>query len=127
MIAIYFNAITGEIVRVMQGVNPALNLQAGEDYVLANLAGDPFKYKVVLPGKTLELLPDDGPQVTWDQVRVERNRLLTASDWTQLPDSGLNTGQVLQARDYRQALRDLTETYEDPNDVVYPTKPSFIE
>tara|TARA_B100002019_G_scaffold112790_1_gene97120 strand:- start:47 stop:427 length:381 start_codon:yes stop_codon:yes gene_type:complete len=58
----------------------------------------------------------------WEEVRVERNRLLTESDWTQNPDVPETTRNAWQP--YRQALRDITNTYSSPNDVVWPTEPS---
>ena len=54
------------------------------------------------------------------KVRSERDRLLAASDWTQLPD--VNVDNVAWTA-YRQLLRDITEQAEFPNVVVWPTKP----
>jgi len=45
--------------------------------------------------------------------REYRNQLLTASDWTQLPDVPLETKEAWAA--YRQALRDLTDHVNFPN------------
>ena len=39
-------------------------------------------------------------------IRGERDRLLTATDWTQLPDAPLTAEQRQSWREYRQALRD---------------------
>ena len=61
-------------------------------------------------------------EAKWEEVRVERNRLLTESDWTQNPDVPETTRNAWQP--YRQALRDITNTYSSPNDVVWPTEPS---
>lgn len=54
-------------------------------------------------------------------VRKERNRKLTASDWTQLTDSSANTADWAT---YRQALRDLPSTDGFPHNVTWPTEPS---
>ena len=40
------------------------------------------------------------------QMRRYRDRFLTASDWTQLPDNGLSDEQRAAWAVYRQALRD---------------------
>lgn len=50
----------------------------------------------------------DSPSVSqaMDNVRLHRNALLTASDWTQIADSPLSDTQRTQWRVYRQALRD---------------------
>jgi hypothetical protein len=62
--------------------------------------------------------------ITWDIIRTNRNALLAQSDWTQLPDAPLTTEQKAAWAEYRQALRDLPETYTTPDEVVYPTPPA---
>lgn len=54
-------------------------------------------------------------------VDNRRNRLLSESDWTQLPDVPLATKQAWA--DYRQALRDITLQSGYPFDVTWPIKP----
>lgn len=58
------------------------------------------------------------------QVRSKRNTLLFQSDWTQLPDSNVDSAAWAT---YRQALRDFPSTI-DPStasleDLVWPTSP----
>ena len=53
-------------------------------------------------------------------VRSERDRLLAASDWTQVADAPVN--QAAWAA-YRQALRDLPQQDGFPRDVIWPTTP----
>ena len=56
----------------------------------------------------------------WAAVRVERDRLLTASDWTQVADAPVDA----QAwADYRQTLRDIPQTQDDPDSIVWPETP----
>lgn len=59
------------------------------------------------------------------QVRIERNRLLKESDWTQFPDSPLPEAKKQEWKVYRQALRDLPGTINENNmhNIVYPNKP----
>lgn len=52
-------------------------------------------------------------------LRVSRNSLLAETDWWVLPDRTATQAQL----DYRQALRDITDTYTSLDDVVWPTKP----
>lgn len=56
-------------------------------------------------------------------LRSERDRRLTASDWTQMADAPLNNAQREAWREYRTALRDLTETTPDLENPVWPTPP----
>ena len=61
--------------------------------------------------------------VTWDEVRKTRNSLLKSTDWTMISDTSVDQTAW---KTYRQALRDIPETYKDkePSEVVYPTQPS---
>lgn len=55
------------------------------------------------------------------RLRAERNQLLTACDYTQLPDFA---GDAAAWATYRQALRDLPATVTDPREVTnWPAKP----
>ena len=56
----------------------------------------------------------------WMMVRNQRTQLLTASDWTQLPDVPLATKEAWAT--YRQALRDVTNQ-PDPFNISWPTPP----
>ena len=55
----------------------------------------------------------------WDMIRHQRDGMLAASDWTQLPDAPVD-GQAWAV--YRQALRDITNA-DDPFDITWPVKP----
>jgi hypothetical protein len=63
-------------------------------------------------------------QLDWIPFREQRDQLLKDSDWTQISDYALVTEEekVLWA-EYRQALRDLPETYPNSEDIVWPSKP----
>lgn len=56
-------------------------------------------------------------------VRVERDKLLAASDWTQLPDSPLSVEKTLKWGAYRQALREIPDQPGFPWDINYPIRP----
>ena len=58
-----------------------------------------------------------------DNVRVTRNRLLTDSDWTQIPNGPLTLEQQQAWATYRQELRDVTKQSGCPSNVIWPTKP----
>lgn len=55
------------------------------------------------------------------RLRHERNAKLAETDWTQSRDVTLTNDAAWQT--YRQALRDITDTYSDLDSVVWPTKP----
>jgi len=52
-------------------------------------------------------------------LREERNQMLAETDWWASSDLTLTDAQTA----YRQALRDITDTYSNLNDVVWPEKP----
>ena len=56
-----------------------------------------------------------------NQVREVRNAKLVETDWTQSRDVTLTNDAAWAT--YRQALRDITDTYSDLDSVVWPTKP----
>lgn len=45
-----------------------------------------------------------------DEVRTQRDLLLSKCDWTSLPDNALSDSQKEVWKSYRQALRDTTST-----------------
>ena len=55
----------------------------------------------------------------WDRARQERNELLAATDFYALTDVPMSADMTT----YRQALRDLPESVENSEDVVWPEKP----
>ncbi|EQB09673.1 tail fiber assembly protein [Novosphingobium lindaniclasticum] len=58
------------------------------------------------------------------QLRTKRDKLLAASDFTQVPDSPFTAAEREEWRLYRQALRDLPETTLDPSAVAWPNAPA---
>ena len=76
-----------------------------QNYIVSDLSADESAAKV-------------GAQ--WTVIRAERNRLLVASDWTQLPDAPVD---AVAWATYRQDLRDVT-TQANPFAIVWPESPS---
>ena len=52
-------------------------------------------------------------------LREERNRLIAETDWWASSDLTMTAEQTA----YRQALRDITNTYSSLNNVIWPVKP----
>ncbi len=61
----------------------------------------------------------------WARVRNHRDILMKETDWTQTGDAPLTADQKQAFADYRQALRDIPQTYPDPDNVVWPDKPTI--
>ena len=72
---------------------------------------------VVRPQEPLDL------EAVKASLRPERNRLLAASDWTQLNDTTLPEDILAAWSVYRQDLRDLTDEIDENGEVDFPEKP----
>jgi hypothetical protein len=57
----------------------------------------------------------------WDFLRVNRNRALVDSDWTQTLDAPVDQEAWAE---YRQALRDMPENTDDPRQAEWPEPPA---
>ena len=55
-----------------------------------------------------------------ERLRLQRDELLKASDWTQVADAVCDKEAWAT---YRQALRDLPSSVTDPRDAEFPTAP----
>tara|TARA_Y100001937_G_C7131030_1_gene337385 strand:+ start:71 stop:469 length:399 start_codon:yes stop_codon:yes gene_type:complete len=105
-------------VQKLCSVNPGTTYMAGkchERHCKVDVSQDP---PVVLHNQNLI------PVTAW--MRERRDIMLTASDWTQAVDSPLSDSKKAEWQTYRQALRDITNTYPNPSnkeDVTWPTPP----
>lgn len=64
-------------------------------------------------------------EAEWNQIRVRRDKLLSESDVYVLSDRWelMTSEQQTVWSAYRQELRDIPQTYEDPAEVIWPIKP----
>ena len=60
-----------------------------------------------------------GVEINLRNLRFARNQKLAETDWWANSDLTMTTEQIA----YRQALRDITNTYNSLETVVWPTKP----
>lgn len=81
---------------------------------------------VELPAPYAEDLPPVPLETAIACLRAARNGLLAECDWIMLPDvwESLSPDTKALWTAYRQTLRDLPETVEDPFDPVWPVKPA---
>jgi hypothetical protein len=66
------------------------------------------------------LIETDDENILWARIRHQRDTELASCDWTQVADS---TADKAAWATYRQALRDLPASNEDPKKIVFPTRP----
>jgi hypothetical protein len=90
----------------------------------------------VVPLSAEEIAQRQQDEIAWNNgafdramadLRSKRDRLLAASDWTQLPDTTLTNTQKQYWMQYRTELRNITDglkTVADVNGVSFPVKPN---
>ena len=94
-------------------------------------------FKKLIDGQEVSTPSDFG--VTWTQIsekkteldvseplaelRTERNAKLAETDWEIVMHKEKGTNIPTALKTYRQALRDITDTYTSLDDVVWPEKP----
>lgn len=106
------------------GWNRAIPLER-EDFTTYEISwvkdGDLIYQEVILSA-----VVDEGALTAYEatEVRAERDRRLTASDWTQLADAPLDDTAMVLWQSYRQALRDVPQQAGFPSAVEWPDIPA---
>lgn len=69
--------------------------------------------------------PERNIENEWDEIRKKRDMLLEKSDVYILPDRWevMRQDEKTEWITYRQNLRDITENFSDPSEIVWPTIP----
>ena len=88
------------------------------------LKDKPLKADLVDDVWVISLDVDTVTAAAWSQLRLQRDSLLSASDWRVLPFSPLTQEQQQAWADYRSALRALPQLTQDPGNVTWPAVPS---
>jgi len=116
-----YNTATGEVLE-SGATNVSLSeipLQEGQSIIEGIYEVEAYK---IIDGVAVEQTID-----FWNAVRIERNTLLTESDWTQMSDSPLTDSKKTEWATYRQSLRDLPSNNSSAtsiDDVTFPSVPS---
>ena len=129
-----YSVESGKVLYGGTASNPELLLKSGEAvlhgaaYVSGWISKDKVHHELppqpsphhVFDYTTKQWIDPRTPETEWPLVRAKRDRLIAATDWTQLPDVPLATKEMWA--NYRQALRDVT-LQPDPFNIVWPTAP----
>ena len=69
---------------------------------------------------------EEKPVRDLERLRIERNNLLSQSDWVVIKEreEGGSVSNFADWKKYRQELRDITKTYKSLATVKWPTAPS---
>ena len=118
---------TGVVVQTLY-VDQASDIHIDSDHDFIVGSYKPNKYRIV-DGAAQNYTPPYVSGTNTGEVRRRRTVLLEESDWTQAVDSPLTDSKKAEWVTYRQALRDLMDSYTDSeaNDlasVTFPTAPT---
>lgn len=73
-----------------------------------------------------EVTVEDIP-MTAEEARAKRDKLLAATDWTQVLDAPIDAATREAYRVYRQALRDIPEQEGFPETIIWPELPAVTK
>ena len=88
---------------------------------------DKVKHGWTYDGKTFKTNePSFTTEEELDKLRAKRNSFLQACDWVVIKEreEGGTVSNFADWKEYRQKLRDITNTYKSLEDVKWPTAPS---
>jgi hypothetical protein len=112
----------------MNIIENARYANAAHSVILATVNGEEVSIPIAPGNKEYDEIVSQGlavaaytpPAITWADIRSERDGLLAATDWWAVSDRAMSAAEAA----YRQALRDVPQTFSSPADVVWPTKPA---
>lgn len=122
-----YDVATGEIKRRLSTTQEGIliNVFDGESYIEGEYSDETH---IVVNG-----VAQQKPQAELDaiaserataEMKMRRDMLLNASDFTQVPDAPFTSEQQQAWRVYRQALRDLPDNISDIFNIAWPVEPN---
>ena len=102
-----------------------LELVPGEEWMVTNgeitwLTSGSHPTQEQIDAKVTELSTSEPLR----RLRLRRNEILAESDWRVVKATETGVAMSNEWKTYRQALRDITQHYQNLDDVVWPTEPS---
>lgn len=122
-----YDVATGEIKRRISTSQEGIliNVFDGEDYIEGEYSDETY---IVVNGvaqqKPKSELDAIAAERATAQMKMRRDMLLNASDFTQVPDAPFTSEQQQAWRVYRQALRDLPDNISDIFNIAWPVEPN---
>ena len=109
---------------------PGKCIKMPDDYWLSETHD--YKYDPETDSIVEDLNPPGPPVPTQEELdkfdltalRQERDVYLGATDWVETKAAETGEPEPSEWKKYRQDLRDITKTYKNQNEVVWPTPPS---
>lgn len=101
-------------VRPKKAIRNSEGVRVVEDYTDAEWDEAKASCQAIIDGYDANLLA---------AIRQYRNTLLNDSDWALVSDAPLTESEVTDLKAWRTSLRDLPESQENPDDIVFPDCP----
>jgi len=124
MRAVLYNTVTGEVEGIIGGSQKQIDLGLSETQDYIETDEDPTN-KIVVDGVLVPLpaeqIEAQEIELAWGALRTRRDLFLMGCDWTQIPDTPVDSAAWAI---YRQQLRDLPANTTDPRNVTWPEPPS---
>ena len=116
---ILYNSDTGEVTGSVTGPREHAEFNQGpNDTIMWSDTEPRSRIDKIVDGEIVEDA-DEVNNVNAENIRFERNNLLAATDWM----ASVDRTPTQAERDYRQALRDITNQEGFPDNVIWPEKP----
>lgn len=121
--SIYFSAKTGGFYKTsIHKVFPEDIVSISEETYNQLLQGQSCGKQIAADASGAPILVDKKDSLlTWNQIRMIRDSLISETDWSQLSDISEVTKAKWAA--YRQALRDIPQKFTSPDLVIWPEHP----
>jgi len=122
-----FHLLDQETVRLYGWLPHTFIETATEDQIIEGSTFEIFPDRVVETQISRDPTEEEARQRTehrWKMLRAQRNYALSLSDWSQMPDNGLDEQKKSEWVVYRQQLRDLPSTVTVPTGATFPTDPN---
>jgi hypothetical protein len=122
-----YDVETGEIKRRISTSQEGIliNVFDGEDYIEGEYSDETY---IVVNGVAQQKPKSELDAIAIErataQMKMRRDMLLNASDFTQVPDAPFTSEQQQAWRVYRQALRDLPDNISDIFNIAWPVEPN---
>ena len=110
---------------IIQPIDAVLSLRPGARVVIVE--GKITRYNHADPQPTSSEINAElarlEAQQPWNELRAERDRRISETDWEIVRHKELGTNVPAALKTYRQELRDLPANTSDPTNPAWPTKP----
>ncbi|RYD63392.1 MAG: hypothetical protein EOP83_12315 [Verrucomicrobiaceae bacterium] len=122
---VLFDTLTGTIQAWMDSRPDDEHLVENQGVIESSITPVMGKYYKVDTGSrtVVEVIYATSSEPDWSDVRMVRNALIAQTDYAVTADYPIEADLLAQVKEYRTALRNITDTFSTPETVVWPKNP----